>query len=293
VVKYAYDAWGNHKIIDATNAEIASTNRILYRSYYYDHETKLYYLNARYYNPQWRRFISPSLSFINPGAVNGLNSYTFMGNKPIDVGYVCSIAGKYTHSVIANFLYDNSTRIANARSTPTLNSECLTVVPRWVDKFLTAIDHSFSIINPIRTASYISKYPNLWNLMRLDGVADLPGALSKTATGIGWGICAVGGAISGYEKYASGASLISSIAGGVINAGISIGGMYAATGLASYGMGLLIAANAPGGIVVVSGAIIAIGVGALVNHLATEVKFMGNTLEDHINNIFDWLIFWD
>jgi hypothetical protein len=28
-------------------------------------------------------------------------------------------------------------------------------------------------------------------------------------------------------------------------------------------------------------------------HLATEVKFMGNTLEDHINNIFDWLIFWD
>ena len=87
--------------------------------------------------------------------------------------------------------------------------------------------------------------------------------------------------------------MISSIAGGVINAGISIGGMYAATGLASYGMGLLIAANVPGGIVVVSGAIIAIGVGALINHLATEVEFMGNTLEDHINNIFDWLIFWD
>jgi RHS repeat-associated protein len=85
--KYAYDAWGNHKIIDATNAEIASTNRILYRSYYYDHETKLYHLNARYYSPEWRRFISPSTSSINPQRVNGLNLYSYASNEPVNIQY--------------------------------------------------------------------------------------------------------------------------------------------------------------------------------------------------------------
>ncbi|MDE5566242.1 MAG: hypothetical protein K2I77_04580, partial [Anaeroplasmataceae bacterium] len=32
---------------------------IRYRSYYYDIETKLYYLQTRYYNPEIGAFISP------------------------------------------------------------------------------------------------------------------------------------------------------------------------------------------------------------------------------------------
>ncbi len=54
------------------------------RSYYHDRETGLYYLNARYYNPQWRRFISPdSTAYLDPDSVNGLNLYVYTGNNPI------------------------------------------------------------------------------------------------------------------------------------------------------------------------------------------------------------------
>ena len=48
----------------------------------------MYYLNARYYNPQWRRFISPArTSTINVDAVNGLNLYSYANNNPANCQY--------------------------------------------------------------------------------------------------------------------------------------------------------------------------------------------------------------
>ena len=87
--------------------------------------------------------------------------------------------------------------------------------------------------------------------------------------------------------------LFKNVFGGAINAGISIGGMYAATGLASLAMGAMTAASIPGGIVVVGGAVIAILAGVGLNYLFTEVNFFGNTIECHLNDFVDWLIFWD
>ncbi len=83
---------------------------------------------------------------------------------------------------INNVITGNSVLSNNGSGSISRN---LPPVPGWMDTLSTAIDHSFSIINPIRTAAYIAKYPNLWNLMRLDGVTELPGALSKVATGVG------------------------------------------------------------------------------------------------------------
>ena len=85
-VKYNYDAWGNCTIASqTTDLVLARVNPIRYRGYYYDAGTGLYYLNARYYNPQWRRFISPdSTEYIDPEAVNGLNRYAYCNNDPIN-----------------------------------------------------------------------------------------------------------------------------------------------------------------------------------------------------------------
>ncbi len=81
---YAYDAWGNCTITLNTNG-IATRNPIRYRGYYYDEDAKLYYLNARYYNPEWRRFISPDdTAYLDPGSVNGLNLYCYCGNDPVN-----------------------------------------------------------------------------------------------------------------------------------------------------------------------------------------------------------------
>ena len=84
VVKYGYDAYGNCKIDYTINSDLAHTNPIRYRSYYYDDETNLYYLNTRYYSPEFCRFISPdSIEYLDIETVNGLNLYCYCYNNPI------------------------------------------------------------------------------------------------------------------------------------------------------------------------------------------------------------------
>ena len=86
VVEYAYDAWGNCTIKGSTtNYVVAHANPIRYRGYYYDEDTKLYYLNARYYSPEFRRFISPDdTAYLDPESVNGLNLYCYCNNDPVN-----------------------------------------------------------------------------------------------------------------------------------------------------------------------------------------------------------------
>ena len=67
------------------NSAIAKANPIRYRGYYYDEDTGLYYCNARYYSPKWRRFISPDdTAYLDPESVNGLNQYCYCGNDPVN-----------------------------------------------------------------------------------------------------------------------------------------------------------------------------------------------------------------
>ena len=83
---YLDDAWGNCTIKGTTtNYVVAHANPIRYRGYYYDENTKLYYLNSRYYNPEWRRFISPDdANYLDPENVNGLNLYCYCNNDPVN-----------------------------------------------------------------------------------------------------------------------------------------------------------------------------------------------------------------
>ena len=103
IVKYVYDAWGNHECriltsfgtfeqIDSTKEYttteqnyilIANTNPFRYRGYYYDTETGLYYLNSRYYDPELGRFINADdINLINPYINNGINLYSYCYNNP-------------------------------------------------------------------------------------------------------------------------------------------------------------------------------------------------------------------
>ena len=82
---YTYDAYGNCTVSYGYSNEISRINPIRYRGYYLDCETGLYYLNARYYNPEWRRFISPDdTAYLDPESVNGLNLYAYCNNDPIN-----------------------------------------------------------------------------------------------------------------------------------------------------------------------------------------------------------------
>ena len=92
VARYCYDSWGNNIAIvdengldvttDATH--IANINPFRYRSYYYDKETKLYYLNTRYYNPVWGRFINSDSLLCSNQDILSYNLYTYCSNNPIN-----------------------------------------------------------------------------------------------------------------------------------------------------------------------------------------------------------------
>ena len=64
VVKYKYNAWGfvtKNILVDSTNSGyyIANNNPFIYKGYYYDVETQLYWVSSRYYSPELCRWISP------------------------------------------------------------------------------------------------------------------------------------------------------------------------------------------------------------------------------------------
>ena len=92
---YAYDAWGN--IIagaDYSGMGIDAINPIRYRSYYYDVETGLYYLQSRYYDPETGRFINADdTQYLEPEVLGGINLYAYCGNNPV-MGY--DPIGKFT-----------------------------------------------------------------------------------------------------------------------------------------------------------------------------------------------------
>lgn len=56
VASYNYGAWGNYSVHDKDGKKNTSTsfighiNPLRYRGYYYDRETRLYYLQSRYYD---------------------------------------------------------------------------------------------------------------------------------------------------------------------------------------------------------------------------------------------------
>ena len=90
VVKYVYDAWGNHAVLDANGNDISDGNHIgnlnpfRYRGYFYDVETELYYLQTRYYDPEVGRFITiDGIEYLDPESINGLNLYAYCGDNPV------------------------------------------------------------------------------------------------------------------------------------------------------------------------------------------------------------------
>ena len=107
---YVYNPWGRLVTIDRVTgssysdngSSIGSINPIRYRGYYYDKETRLYYLNSRYYDPEVGRFIS-SDSVIGVNAdMATYNLYAYCGNNPI---VRCDVSGTHWDNIIEAALH--------------------------------------------------------------------------------------------------------------------------------------------------------------------------------------------
>ena len=85
-MEYSYDAWG--KLLSTTGSlagTIGKVNPFLYRGYYYDSETGLYYLNSRYYDPQTGRFVSEDGQLNPDTGVAGNNLFAYCNNNPVSM----------------------------------------------------------------------------------------------------------------------------------------------------------------------------------------------------------------
>jgi RHS repeat-associated protein len=88
VVEYIYDTWGKMvgTPVDNSQVNLAELNPYRYRSYRYDSETGLYYLNSRYYDPEVGRFINAdhaAVSCFTPMGLTDKNLFAYCDNNPV------------------------------------------------------------------------------------------------------------------------------------------------------------------------------------------------------------------
>lgn len=90
VAGYVYDAWGNIRSTTGNEA-ISSLNSFRYRGYVYDNESKLYYLQSRYYDPFVGRFLNADETMVlllssladDDFKINLTNLFSYCYNNPI------------------------------------------------------------------------------------------------------------------------------------------------------------------------------------------------------------------
>ena len=80
-----YGPWGEAWGVSGTLAStLGAMNPLHYRGYVYDTETGLYYLNSRYYNPVWGRFINADNQITTGSDLTGTNLFAYCGNNPVN-----------------------------------------------------------------------------------------------------------------------------------------------------------------------------------------------------------------
>ena len=98
---YTYDAYGNVLTVEG---DLAKANPIRYAGYYYDEETKNYYLQARYYNPTNGSFLALDPHPGDDDEPLSQNGYSYANGNPV---MNVDPNGKYVQYVLmgAYFVY--------------------------------------------------------------------------------------------------------------------------------------------------------------------------------------------
>ena len=83
-VKYNCSAYGNVSVLQDTNG-LASINPFLYKGYYFDKESGMFYCHTRYYVPEWCRWLNADhIAYIRPQNANQMNLFAYCQNDPVN-----------------------------------------------------------------------------------------------------------------------------------------------------------------------------------------------------------------
>lgn len=108
ICEYIYDAWGNVLSISG-DENIANINPFRYRSYYYDNETGLYYVESRYYDPEIGRFVNADKIEGTIWDYTNMNMYAYCCNDPVNYYDPSGAAPIYVKTFVSRDLYSAPT----------------------------------------------------------------------------------------------------------------------------------------------------------------------------------------
>ena len=287
VVKYTYDAWGTHKVLNPNGSEnssdtfIGHINPFRYKGYYYDEETGLAMVGQRYYCPELCRFIQPAdVSSLNPSSINGLNLYSYANNNPIGIVYSSSGVSGTASRVMGNSFSSNSLFTENVSSISTskggLNLEWLA---NGLDTGSTIHGLYTSISGLVNHTAYFAK-----NLIPFSDDMKMLGASMKDGVlafnQFSWGLgksdifgIALGVGLDIYDSIQRGVSPGGVVLGATLTAAKGVGLIYLNKGIL-YGATALGSAICPGvGTVVgfVVGGVVCIVVDVLISDWLDEL----------------------
>ena len=123
LARYRYNAYGLCTVTELSSTNgFAQKNPFRYRGYIYDTDTGFYYCNARYYNPEFGRWISPdSIEYLAPENIHGLNLYAYCGNDSINFSYSNSsaVGGTSVGGRTINSIGTSNSHVRQANSSST------------------------------------------------------------------------------------------------------------------------------------------------------------------------------
>ncbi|MGN0463440.1 MAG: RHS repeat-associated core domain-containing protein [Acutalibacteraceae bacterium] len=119
VASYSYDPWGKVTSVSGSNLAIANLNPFRYRSYYYDDDIGMYYLQSRYYDPEVGRFINcDDVNYIGYAeTINSYNAFAYCENDPVNYSDLYGNRRKSytpTYLIWVNIFYSNKNKALHA-----------------------------------------------------------------------------------------------------------------------------------------------------------------------------------
>ena len=86
VAEYTYNPWGEVTSVTGSNVTLGELNPFRYRSYYYDSDIEMYYLQSRYYDPEICRFINcDDVNYIGlTESEISYNPFAYCENDPVN-----------------------------------------------------------------------------------------------------------------------------------------------------------------------------------------------------------------
>ena len=205
-----YGPWGEACGMSGTLAStLGAINPLRYRGYVYDTETGLYYLNSRYYNPVWGRFINadtPAVVTASPGSASwDKNLFAYCDGNPVNRA---DDGGEFWHFIVGAAVGGLISGISTAISGGSLTDVLINTATGMASGALAA--SGAGLITSMALSGAISATSSVASQVAA-GEFNFTEVIVDTAVGV---VC---GGIAG-----SGASSVASNAGGakqMINAG--------------------------------------------------------------------------